>query len=222
MPAAHPYRDRAAAGRVLAQHLAHHRERPGVVVLGLPRGGVPVALEVARFLGAPLDIFLVRKLGLPGEEEFALGAIASGGVRLLDDALVAAVHLPPDEIERIVRRETAELRRRENLYRANRPELALTGRHLIVVDDGFATGFSMRAALAALRRLQPAWLTAAAPVGAPETCAALADACDEVVCPLRPSSFRAVGLWYERFEPTSDAGVQAALREGASLSTPKK
>jgi putative phosphoribosyl transferase len=209
------YRNRAQAGAVLAQHLSQYLDRPGTLVLALPRGGVPVALEVARFLHAPMDVFLVRKLGMPGQEELAIGALASGGVRLLNRDLIEEAGIAAREIDAIAARELAELERREKLYRGPRPAPEIAGHHVIVVDDGLATGFSMRAAVAALRRQHPAWLTVAVPVGAPETCDELADDCDELVCPLRPSPFQAVGLWYEHFEPTSDDEVRAGLEQAA-------
>jgi len=221
MQAVNTYRDRGQAGQVLAQHLAAYRARPEVLVLALPRGGVPVGLEVAKFLSAPMDVFLVRKLGMPGHEELAIGAIASGGIRLLNRELILEAGIPARDVDAIVVRETAELQRREALYRGHRPAPRLAGRTILLVDDGLATGFSMRAALAAARRHEPAWLAAAVPVGAPETCDELAEQADEIVCPLRPSPFQAVGLWYDHFQPTTDEEVHACLREAASLPRPK-
>jgi putative phosphoribosyl transferase len=210
------YLDRIQAGQVLAQHLPHYLGRAGVVVLALPRGGVPVGFHVAKLLGAPLDIFLVRKLGVPGQEELAMGAIASGGVRLLNTDLIEEAGIPAHAVETVTALENAELKRRERLYRADRPAQPVPGRIIIVVDDGLATGFTMRAALKALRAREPAWLCAAVPVGAPETCEELAAEADEVICPLQPSPFQAVGLWYDHFGPTTDDEVTAILEKAAN------
>ncbi len=217
MLAVKTYLDRIQAGQILAQHLVAYLGRTDVVVLALPRGGVPVGLEVARFLNVPLDVFLVRKLGVPGQEELAMGAIASGGVRLLNTDLIAEAGIPGHAIETVTTLENGELKRREELYRAGRPPKPVEGRIVIVVDDGLATGFSMRAALKALRARQPAWLCSAVPVGAPETCDELAEEADAVICPLQPSPFQAVGLWYDHFSPTSDAEVAACLEKAADL-----
>ncbi len=218
MLAVKTYVDRIQAGQVLAQHLAHYLGRPDALVLALPRGGVPVGFEVAKFLNAPLDVFLVRKLGVPGQEELAMGAIASGGVRLLNTDLIHEAGIPAHAIETVTALESGELKRREQTYRAGRPSRPIPGRVIVVVDDGLATGFSMRAALKALRALGPAWLCAAVPVGAPETCDELAEEADEVVCPLRPSPFQAVGLWYDHFAPTTDEDVVADLAKATELS----
>jgi putative phosphoribosyl transferase len=209
------YHDRIQAGQILARHLAHHLDRVDGLVLALPRGGVPVGFEVARYLNLPLDAFLVRKLGLPGQEELAMGAIASGGIRLLNMTVIEEAGVAPREIEAVAAAESAELKRREQLYRDGRAPLRIPGRAIIVVDDGLATGFSMRAAIKGLRALRPASLTVAVPVGAPQTCDELAEEADEVVCPLRPSPFQAVGLWYDHFAPTSDDEVRRCLEEGA-------
>lgn len=217
MLALNTYHNRTQAGHVLAQHLAQYLERPAVIVLGLPRGGVSVALEVARFLGVPLDIFLVRKLGVPGHEEIAMGAIASGGICVLHDETIAQAGISPAQLKSVATREAAELERRARLYRGPRSAPDLAGRVVIVVDDGLATGFSVRAAVEAIRRHQPAWVAVAAPVGPPETCEELAEIADEVVCPLRPSPFQAVGLWYEHFEATSDDEVRRCLDEADAL-----
>lgn len=203
--------DRTHAGRVLGKALGRLAGRDDVVVLGLPRGGVPVALEVARALNAPLDIFVVRKLGVPGHEEYAMGAIASGGVRVLNPSAVRGLSIPEDVIERVASREREELERRERAYRGSRPPVDVEGRVAVLVDDGLATGSSMRAAVAALRNLHPARIVVAVPVGSPETCAQLRREADEVVCPVMPAHFQAVGLWYEDFGQTTDAEVQAAL-----------
>ena len=205
------YRDRIEAGRALAMALEEYRGRSDVVVLGLPRGGVPVAAEVATALGAPLDVFVVRKLGVPGHEEFAMGAIASGGVRVIDRATVEGLDIPAYAIEEAVEREGRELERRERQYRGGRPAPNIDGRVAILVDDGLATGASMRAAVKALRNLEPARIVVAVPVGASETCRRLELEADEVVCAMAPADFRAVGLWYEDFSQTSDEEVQSAI-----------
>ena len=216
----HQYRDRTEAGQVLARQLAHYASRVDTLVLALPRGGVPVAAEVAKYLNAPLDVFLVRKLGLPDHPEVAMGAIASGGVRVLDDEAIARGQVTREQLAEITARETAELDRQQQLYRGNRRAPAIAGRVVIVVDDGLATGYSMHAAVMALHRQQPAWLVVAAPVGAPEACNDLAQEVHEVVCPLRPEPFQAVGLWYEHFAPTDDEEVRAGLRRVAGLQRP--
>jgi putative phosphoribosyl transferase len=210
-----PFRDRAEAGRRLAADLDHYRGRPDVLVLGLPRGGVPVAAEVARALGAPRDVFVVRKLGVPGREELAMGAIASGGVRVLDPEIVAALGISDAEIELVAQREAQELARREQLYRGNRPPPAITGKTVILVDDGLATGSSMRAAAAAVRSMRPARVVVAVPTAPAETCQALRREVDEVVCSVTPEPFQAVGLWYEDFSETTDEEIRRLLAEGA-------
>jgi predicted phosphoribosyltransferase len=186
-----------------------------VVVLALPRGGVPVAFEVARALHAPLDVFLVRKLGVPGHEELAMGALATGGVRVLNDDVVHALDIPEEAIAAVAAEEGQELARRERLYRGNRSAPAVRGRTVILVDDGLATGSSMRAAVAALRRQGPARLVVAVPVGAPETCAEFQDVADEVVCARTPEPFYAVGLWYDDFTQTTDEEVRDLLERAA-------
>ena len=209
------FRDRRAAGRVLAQHLAHYAGRPDVIVLALPRGGVPVGYEVARALRAPLDVFLVRKLGFPGHEELAMGAVATGGVRVLNEALVSTLQVPPPVIDAVARKEEAELARREHLYRGNRPPPPVRGKTVIVVDDGLATGSTMLAAIQALRKQQPARIVVAVPVAAPDTCEQLRFVADEVVCALTPQPFQAVGLWYQDFTQTSDDEVSQLLGHAA-------
>lgn len=206
-----PFRDRRQAGRVLAEKLTHYAGKANLLVVALPRGGVPVAFEVAHALKAPLDVFVVRKLGLPGHEEYAMGAIASGGVRVLSP--MSGFSVSPEAIAEVVAREHAELVRREQLYRGQRPAPSLEGRTVIVVDDGLATGATMRAALLAIRQQHPARLVVAAPVGAEDTCEALRAEADEVVCAAMPRPFRAVGLWYRNFPQTSDAEVIALLEE---------
>jgi len=203
--------DRQHAGRVLAERLAHLQGHEGLLVLALPRGGVAVAYEVALALHAELDVFIVRKLGYPGHEEYAMGAIASGGVRVMniDPGMCVSQH----EIESVVRQEQAELVRRERLYRGARPPLDVAGRTVIVVDDGLATGATMRAAVAAIRKQGPQRLIVAVPVGAEETRAVLEREADEVVCAETPSPFRAVGLWYRDFPQSTDDEVRRLLEE---------
>jgi predicted phosphoribosyltransferase len=209
------FRDRRAAGRLVAAKLARYAERPDVVVLALPRGGVPVAYEVAQALDAPLDVFVVRKLGLPGHEELAMGAVATGGVRVLNEQIVRALSLPPDLIDAVAAREQQELARRERLYRGDRPPLDVRGRTVILVDDGLATGATMHAAIEALRAQQPARIVVAVPTAAPETCEALRAKADEVVCAITPEPFYAVGLWYDDFSQTSDDEVRQLLARSA-------
>lgn len=210
------FRDRSDAGRRLAPLLAHYAGRADLLVLALPRGGVPVGYEVARALGAPLDVFLVRKLGVPGHEELAMGALASGGVRVLNVDVVRELHLDAAALERVAHAEALELRRREQAYRGERPAPAVAGRCVILVDDGLATGSTMRAAARALRQLRPARLVVAVPVAAAETCRAMRREADEVVCALTPEPFFAVGLWYDDFTQTSDDEVRELLA-GAAL-----
>ena len=200
------FKDRRDAGRALAKALDAWRGRPGLLVLGLPRGGVPVASEVARALGAPLDVLVVRKLGHPGQEEFAMGAIASGGVRYLDESTLAWP-VPAAEIEAVVEREQVELARRERLYRGERAPLALEGRVLLLVDDGLATGATMRAAVMAVRAGRPQRIVVAVPVASREALQSVGSVADEVVCVFTPAHFRAVGQWYEDFGQTSDEEV---------------
>jgi putative phosphoribosyl transferase len=218
-PALRPeFADRNEAGVVLGAKLAHHRGDPDVVVLGLPRGGVPVAARVAETLGAPLDVFLVRKLGVPGREELAMGAIASGGVRVMNDDVVAGLGIPDHVVEAVAAVEAAELERREATYRGRRPPVPLAARLVVVVDDGMATGSSMRAAVAALRRHAPAAIVAAVPAAPAASCAQLASEVDEVVCAVTPEPFRAVGLAYGDFEQTTDEEVCTLLEEATARS----
>jgi len=205
------FRDRREAGRELAARLADYAGRPDVVVLALPRGGVPVAFEVAQRLGAPLDVFVVRKLGVPGHEELAMGAIASGGVRVLNEDVVRALGIPDEVVERVTAREQEELARRERLYRGARPPLAVEGRTVVLVDDGLATGATMRAAVQALRRAGAARIVVGVPVAAPDSCAALRGEVDDLVCVEIPPLFFAVGQAYEDFSPTSDDEVRELL-----------
>ena len=205
------YAHRREAGLVLADRLRDFAGRNDVVVLGLPRGGIPVAFEVAAALKAPLDVFVVRKLGLPGHPELAMGAIASGGVRVLNDDLLRHLHVPASVIDAVARAEQAELERRERAYRGTRPAVRLEGRTVILVDDGLATGSTMRAAVLAIRRVLPSEIVVAVPVGARETCRALNEVADDVVCALMPEPFTAVGVWYEHFEQTTDEEVRRLL-----------
>jgi predicted phosphoribosyltransferase len=205
------FHDRRHAGELLATHLRAYAWRDDVVVLALPRGGVPVAYEVARALHAPLDAFVVRKLGVPGHEELAFGAIASGGVRVLDERIVSELGLSATTIATITERERQELGRRERVYRGARPAPAVTGKTVIVVDDGLATGASMRAAVQALRALGPARIVVAVPTGAPASCDALRPHVDALVCLSMPEPFYAVGEYYHDFSPTSDEEVSALL-----------
>ncbi|HYW91415.1 MAG TPA: phosphoribosyltransferase [Gammaproteobacteria bacterium] len=206
-----PFPDRTAAGRRLAEALRGYRLGSEAVVLGLPRGGVPVAEVVAQALGAALDIIIVRKLGLPGQEELAMGAIASGGGRALNEDLAEMLHLDEADIARVEARERRELERREKLYRGDRPAPAIKGRDVVLVDDGLATGATMRAAVAAVRSLGPARVIVAVPVAPAEAVARLREEADEVVCLATPEPFLAVGRWYRDFGQTSDAEVGAAL-----------
>ena len=206
--------DRVDAGRRLAERLDEYRGDPRTLVLALPRGGVPVAWEVAAHLGAPLDVLIVRKLGLPGNEELAIGAIASGGVTVLNEDVVDALAVPPGVVEAVAGRERVELERRERLYRGERPPPEVAGRTAIVVDDGLATGATMRAAVLALRRLDPARVVVAVPVAsrqAAEELGAVADACVAVAT---PSPFFGVGLWYRDFSQTTDDEVRDLLARG--------
>jgi predicted phosphoribosyltransferase len=208
------FRDRADAGRRLADALDAYRNQPAVLVLALPRGGVPVAVEVARRLHAPLDVFLVRKLGVPGREELAMGAIASGGVRVLNPDIVQGLAIPDAIIDAVAEREGRELARRERAYRDERPAPIIKGQTVILIDDGLATGATMRAAAAALRRQQPARLVVAVPVAALATCDDLRAEVDQIVCAITPEPFYAVGAWYEDFSETTDDEVRDLLTRG--------
>lgn len=205
------FEDRIQAGRLLGQALHKYAKRPDVTILALPRGGVPVGFEVAQAINAPLDIMLVRKLGTPGNEELAMGAIASGGVCVLNSDLVAAFNISQELIEAVARREQQELERRERAYRGDHPAPAIEDRCLILVDDGLATGASMRAAVAALKQRKPASIVVAIPVAPPDTVEILKEEADEVVCLATPEPFLAVGRWYEDFSQTSDEDVKAFL-----------
>ena len=213
--------NRREAGIQLAEKLGHFAGKRDVLVLGLARGGVPVAYEVARALHVPLDVFVVRKLGAPGHEEFAIGAIATGGIRVLNPEAIQLLGITSSAIERVTMLEQQELERREKMYRGDRPPVSVKGRTVIVVDDGLATGATMQAAITALRRQDPAAIIAAAPVVAPETCRSLrtvADGCEYVQA---PEPFYGVGLWYADFSPTSDAEVQSLLESAARSAPPR-
>ena len=210
------FRDRAEAGRRLATALQHYAGRSDVLVLALPRGGVPVAYEVAQALRAPLDIFVVRKLGVPGQPELAMGAIATGGVRVLNRDVVTALGIPPQMIDAVAARERAELERRERAYRGSRPLPDLTGRTVILVDDGLATGATMRAAAVALKKLRPGRVVIAVPTAAREVCDDFRKEVDEVVCAETPPLLGAVGMWYDDFNQTSDEDVRDLLNRAAA------
>src|SRR5467141_2816477 len=205
------YRDRTEAGRYLATQLAHYANRDDVLVLALPRGGVPVAYEVAKALRAPVDIFLVRKLGVPGHEELAMGAIATGGVRVLNDDAVEYLGIPSRVIDSVAANELRELERREREYRGDRPEPDVRGKTVILVDDGLATGSTMRAAAAALRQQNPARIVVAVPVSAPQTCDEYRMGVDEIICAMTPEPFFGVGQWYRDFSQTTDEEVRDLL-----------
>jgi predicted phosphoribosyltransferase len=205
------FHDRRQAGVVLAERLMGYAGRRDAIVLGLPRGGVPVAFEVARALRVPLDVFVVRKLGLPGHEELAMGAVASGGVVVLDRELIRTLGVPDTDVARVLCAEQRELERREREYRDDRPPVAVAGKIVILIDDGLATGSSMLAAVEALKEKHPARLVAGVPVGAADTCSALARYADDVVCAVRPIPFYGVGSWYADFRQTTDDEVRGLL-----------
>ena len=205
------FQNRTDAGRRLASELRQYANRNDVLVLALPRGGVPIGYEVAKELGAPLDVFVVRKIGLPWQEELAMGAVASGGVRVLDRNLIRVAHVSDDDVQRIANAEEQELVRREKLYRGDRPFPSLRGKTIILVDDGLATGASMRAAVEALRHEEPARIVVAVPVAPPETCDAFRNIADEIVCAETPEPFTAVGQWYDDFTQTTDDDVRDLL-----------
>lgn len=212
-----PLRDRREAGQKLATRLRAYAGRSDVLVLGLPRGGVPVAYEIARALQAPLDLFIVRKLGAPGQTELAMGAIASSGVRVLNEDVVWSLAIDEATLETVVAKEAAEVARREQLYRGKRPPLAVQGKTVILVDDGVATGATLRAAIVALRAQHPAKLIVAVGVAPPESCRDLAGQVDELVCLLQPEPFLAVGLWFVDFTATSDEEVRFLLAQAEDM-----
>jgi putative phosphoribosyl transferase len=214
-----PFEDRTQAGRLLGEALAEYAKRSDVVVLALPRGGVPVGFEVALMIDAPLDIMLVRKLGTPGQEELAMGAIASGGVCVLNPDIVAVIDISQEAIEAVAATERQELERRERVYRGNQPPPAVENHCLILVDDGLATGASMLAAVSALRQRKPASIVVAIPVAPSDTVQRLKQEADEVVCLATPEPFSAVGRWYREFSQTSDDEVKSLLERAGSMST---
>jgi putative phosphoribosyl transferase len=210
------FRDRTEAGRQLAARLAQYAGRPDVLVLALPRGGVPVGYEVARALHVPMDVFIVRKLGVPGHEELAMGAVASGGVRVLNNQVVQGLGIPDYVIDAVADWEQQELGRRERLYRGQRPPPDVRGKTVILVDDGLATGSTMLAAVRALRQLGPARTVVSVPVASRDTCELLKSEVDEVVCAVTPEPFYAVGLWYRNFSQTTDEEVRELLEQSAA------
>jgi putative phosphoribosyl transferase len=210
---ANGYRNRTFAGQALAELLAHRAADENLLVLALPRGGVPVAREIAQSLGAPLDVFMVRKVGLPHDPEIAMGAIATGNVQLLDEQLISEAQVPANVVAQQIAKENFELNRREALYRDGRPPLEIAHRSIVLVDDGIATGYTLRVAILALRQLNPARITVAVPVGAPDACELVAPLVDEFICAIRPTPFHAVGLWYDHFPPVSDDEVKSGLAE---------
>jgi predicted phosphoribosyltransferase len=214
------FRDRFDAGRFLASKLRQFANRPDTIVLALPRGGVPVGFEVAKALNVPLDVFVVRKLGVPGYEELAMGAIASGGIRVLNEDVVRAAGIPQKTIVAVAAEEERELQRRERDYRDGRPPVVVEGRTVILVDDGLATGSSMRVAVLALKKKGPAEIIVAVPVGAPATCAEFESEVDQAICAITPEPFLSVGQWYEDFSQTSDEDVRDLLKRAASLPVP--
>ena len=211
------FQDRFEAGRILASKLGRFANRSDTVVLALPRGGVPVGFEVAKALHAPLDVFVVRKLGVPGHEELAMGAIASGGICVLNEELVRAARIPNEVINAVAADEEQELERREQVYREGRPAVPVQGLNVILVDDGLATGSSMRVAVMALKGKKPAQIVVAVPVGAPETCAEIESEVDQIICVARPEPFRSVGEWYRDFSQTSDEEVRDLLRRAETF-----
>jgi predicted phosphoribosyltransferase len=206
-----PFRNRSEAGQKLATLLSHYAHRTDVLVLGLPRGGVPVAYEVAQALHAPLDVFVVRKLGAPGQEELAMGAVATGGVRVLNEQVVRSLGISQKKIDAVTAQEQRELQRRERQYRGDQPPPEVQRHIAILVDDGLATGSTMMAAIQALKLQHPARIVVAVPTGARESCKALHGQADEVICAIMPEPFYAVGLWYEDFSQTTDEEVRKLL-----------
>ncbi|MCW8445634.1 phosphoribosyltransferase [Fluoribacter gormanii] len=207
------YDDRYQAGRVLTDLLKDYEKRTDVIVLALPRGGVPVAYEIASKLSLPLDIFIVRKLGVPGHEELAMGAIASGGITVFNEEIVNSLHISKEAINKIQKSEQEELSRRELVYRGKKPFPMLPGKTVILVDDGIATGYTMRAAIAALKQQNPAKIIVTVPVAARSTCDEIAPLVDEIICPMRPVNFYAVGMWYNDFSQTTDDEVMQLLKK---------
>lgn len=214
------FRDRTEAGRLLASQLVRFVNRPNVLILALPRGGVPVAFEIARAIHAPLDVFLVRKLGVPGQEELAMGAIASGNVRILQPDVVSALGIPPSVIETVTTEEMRELARRERAIRGDRPNPQIRDREIILVDDGLATGSTMYAAVASLKQQHPQSINVAVPVAAREVCDEFRNVVDEIICLRTPESFLAVGLWYEMFPQLTDQEARECLSKAINFGAP--
>ena len=213
------FRDRTEAGQVLARCLQQYKNQPDVLILGLPRGGVPVAYEVARELNAPLDVFIVRKLGVPGHEELGMGAIATGGVRTLHEGIIREIGISPQTIEAVSAREQAELERRERLYRGDRPAPTIKGRTVVIVDDGLATGSTMKAAIQAVRQQDPRQVIVAVPTAPSETCEQLKESADHVVCALTPEPFFSVGGSYADFTQITDGEVRDLIASAANISS---
>jgi len=213
------FRNRTEAGQVLARRLQQYKNQPDVLILGLPRGGVPVAYEVARELNAPLDVFIVRKLGVPGHEELGMGAIATGGVRTLHEGIIREIGISPQTIEAVSAREQAELERRERLYRGDRPAPTIKGRTVVIVDDGLATGSTMKAAIQAVRQQDPRQVIVAVPTAPSETCEQLKESADHVVCALTPEPFFSVGGSYADFTQITDGEVRDLIASAANLSS---
>ena len=213
------FRDRTEAGQVLARRLQQYKNQPDVLILGLPRGGVPVAYEVARDLNAPLDVFIVRKLGVPGHEELGMGAIATGGVRTLHEGIIREIGISPQTIEAVSAREQAELERRERLYRGDRPAPTIKGRTVVIVDDGLATGSTMKAAIQAVRQQDPRQVIVAVPTAPSETCEQLKESADHVVCALTPEPFFSVGGSYADFTQITDGEVRDLIASAANISS---
>jgi putative phosphoribosyl transferase len=215
------FRNRTEGGQVLAGLLQKHSKDPDTIVLGLPRGGLPVAYEVAKSLKAPLDVFVVRKLGVPGHEELAMGAVASGGIRYLNQSVIDAIRIDSRTIDAVSAIEEAEIRRRDRLYRGHQPPLDVRGKNVILVDDGLATGSTMRAAIAALRQQQPTRIVVAVPAGSVDVCEEIGREADEAICASTPEPFNSVGQWYQDFSQTTDAEVRDLLLRAWWSRTPK-
>lgn len=210
------YQDRTDAGQKLAQKLSQYLREPNTLVLALPRGGVPVAYEVATQLQLPLDVFLVRKLGVPGQQELAMGAIASGGIQVLNEDVIRLRNITPQTLENVAKQEQLELQRREQAYRSGRTALQVRGKRIILIDDGLATGASMRAAIAALRQQRPSQIVVAVPVASEQTCREFQQEADAIVCAMTPRPFYGVGMWYEDFSQTTDDQVRQLLQKAAT------
>ncbi|QPC83328.1 phosphoribosyltransferase [Phototrophicus methaneseepsis] len=211
------FQNRSEAGKFLAEKLVAYRDEPNVLILALPRGGVPVAVEVANVLHAPMDLFLVRKLGVPGRDELAMGAVATGGIRVLNSSVIKNLEVTQAQIEAVTAREKEELARREQAYRDDQPPPRIQDRTIILIDDGLATGATMRAAVQALRQQQPSRLVVGVPVASPQTCAELQELVDEIVCAITPDQFNAIGTWYEDFSQLTDDDVRDLMIDGEQI-----